>query len=120
MVSSPTSVQTRNRLRSSRPRCFWSLLFSSRASLLSVRGESTQQTGAVMADLDRDGVNDFVLSFRQKAPALVWYRRRKVGWDRIVLDDQYLTVEAGGVVHDVDGDGWPDLIFGGDWQSKEL
>src|SRR5438445_8949074 len=48
---------------------------------LPVPGESTQQTGAIVADFDRDGVNDFVLSFRQKAPALVWYRRTTKSWD---------------------------------------
>src|SRR5438552_1134942 len=49
-------------------------------------GESTQQTGAIVADFDRDGVNDFVLSFRQKAPALVWYRRAAKGWERYVIE----------------------------------
>jgi hypothetical protein len=42
---------------------------------LPVPGESQQQTGAVVADIDNDGLHDFVLSFRQKAPALVWFRR---------------------------------------------
>src|SRR5262245_45409201 len=50
---------------------------SSKTGDLPVPGTSTQQTGAVVADLDKDGVNDFVLSFRQTAPALVWYRRAK-------------------------------------------
>src|SRR4051812_49924297 len=89
---------------------------SSKNGDLPVPGESTQQTGAVVADLDKDGVNDFVLSFRQKAPALVWYRRTKTGWDRYVIETEYLTVEAGGAVYDIDGDGWPDLVFGADWQ----
>src|SRR5262245_58576617 len=35
-------------------------------------GESTEQTGSLVADLDGDGVNDFVISFRKVAPALVW------------------------------------------------
>lgn len=93
---------------------------SSKQGDLPVPGTSTQQTGAVVADLDRDGKNDFVLSLREKPPALVWYRRTKSGWDRYVIEDQFLTVEAGGAVHDVDGDGWPDVVFGGDWQSNEV
>ncbi|MHB8524048.1 MAG: FG-GAP repeat domain-containing protein [Limisphaerales bacterium] len=93
---------------------------SSKTGDLPAPGESTEQTGAVIADLDQDGVNDFVLSFRQKAPALAWYRRTKNGWDRYVIEREYLTVEAGGAVYDIDGDGDPDLVFGGDWQSKEL
>ena len=90
---------------------------SSRHGDLPVPGESTQQTGCVVADLDKDGVNDFVLSFRQKAPALVWYRHTKTGWDRYVIDKDCLTVEAGGAVLDIDGDGYPDLVFGADWQG---
>src|SRR5579862_574145 len=93
---------------------------SSKFGDLPVPGTSMQQTGAVVGDLDKDGVNDFVISFRQTAPALVWYRRTKAGWDRYVIEPQYLTVEAGGAIVDVDGDGWPDIVFGGDYQSNEI
>src|SRR5438067_1705424 len=87
---------------------------------LPLPGPSTQQTGALVVDLDKDGTNDFVLSFRQKAPALLWYRRKPSGWDRYIIDKDYLTVEAGGAFYDIDGDGDPDLVFGGDWQSKQV
>jgi hypothetical protein len=97
----------------------WQHLSSSTGDL-PVPGPSTQQTGAVVADLGKDGTNGFVLSFRQTAPALVWYRRTAHGWDRYVIESNYLAVEAGGVVCDVDGDGHPDIIFGGDWQSDEV
>jgi len=97
----------------------WKLLSSSTGDL-PVPGTSTEQTGALVADLDEDGTNDFVMSFRKVAPALVWYRRISGGWDRYVLDTNFLTVEAGGAVYDIDGDGDPDLVFGGDWQSNEV
>jgi hypothetical protein len=97
----------------------WRLL-SSRNGDLPVPGESTQQTGAITADLDRNGVTDFVLSVRAKPPALVWYRRQANGWTRYVIDKDYLTVEAGGAVQDIDGDGDLDLVFGGDWQSNQV
>ena len=93
---------------------------SSATGDLPLPGKSTQQTGAVIGDFANDGTNGFVLSFRQQAPALVWYRRAAQGWDRFVIESNFLSVEAGGVVFDVDGDGHPDLIFGGDWQSDEV
>src|SRR5262245_29821869 len=97
----------------------WQHLSSANGDL-PVPGESQQQTGAIVADLDKSGVNGFVLSFRQKAPALVWYRKTKSGWDRYVIEKEYLTVEAGGAVWDIDGDGWPDIVFGADWQGGEV
>ena len=91
---------------------------SSATGDLPIPGESQQQTGAVIADLDKDGVNDFVLSFRQKAPALVWYRRNAQGWNRYVIEKEFLTVESGGAVYDIDGDGYPDLVFGNESSNQ--
>ena len=96
------------------------LHLSSRHGDLPVPTTSRQQTAAVVADLDKDGRNDFVLAFREKGPALVWYRRTTTGWDRYVIEKDYLPIEAGGAVCDIDGDGYPDLVFGGDWQSDKV
>jgi sugar phosphate isomerase/epimerase len=93
---------------------------SSRKGDLPVPSQSTQQTGAIVGDLAGDGTDGFVLSFRQTAPALLWYRRTKTGWDRYVIDKDFLTVEAGGVIYDIDGDGHPDILFGADWQGGDV
>lgn len=93
---------------------------SSATGELPLPGPSTEQTGALIADLDHKGGNDFVLSFRKTAPALVWYRRSGKGWERYVIDNSFLTVEAGGAAYDIDGDGYPDLVFGADWQGGDV
>ena len=96
--------------------------YSSRHGDLPVPAAGTQQTGCIVGDLAKDGVNGFVLSFRKQAPALVWYRhpRGKDTWDRYVIDKDLLQVEAGGAICDIDGDGYPDIVFGGDYQSDQV
>jgi hypothetical protein len=64
-----------------------------------------------VGNFDGDGVNEFILSFRRKPPALVWYRRTTTGWDPWVIEKEYLTIEAGRAVHDIGGDGDLDVGF---------
>lgn len=87
---------------------------------LPVPNAGTQQTSATVFDIDRDGVNDFVITERTAAPAAVWYRRRAGGWDRYVLEAGPLHIEAGSTFADIDGDGDLDFVAGGDYKSNEV
>ena len=93
---------------------------SSKTGELPSPGGSHQQTGVLVADLDSNGAQDFVISFRVRAPALVWFRRTSNGWTRYVVENEFLTIEAGGAAHDIDGDGDLDFVFGADAQCNRL
>ena len=87
---------------------------------LPVPNEGNQQTATLVIDVDKNGINDFIISERTKAPAVVWYRRTENGWDRYLLENEALTIEAGSAFSDIDGDGDFDIVLGGDAQSNQL
>ncbi|MCJ7502121.1 MAG: hypothetical protein MUP80_03550 [Acidobacteriia bacterium] len=53
---------------------------SSKNGELPAPNPGTEQTASLVLDVDKDGVNDFVITERTAAPAVVWYRRGKNGW----------------------------------------
>jgi len=71
-------------------------------------------------DVDKDGLNDFFISERTKAPSLLLYRRTRSGWERYVIEKDALTIEAGSTYSDIDGDGDNDIVMGGDAQSNQV
>ena len=94
---------------------------SSRDGDLPSPGTSREQTGILTGRFDKDSpATDFVMSFRVMGPALVWFRRTPTGWDRYVIEKEFLPIEAGGASYDIDGDGDNDIVFGNDWQGNKL
>ena len=87
---------------------------------LPLPGTSKEQTASLVLDIDRDGLNDFVVGSRQQGTSLVWYRRNAEGWEKYPIENQTLPIEAGGAFEDIDGDGDLDLLFGADWTNKQL
>jgi hypothetical protein len=72
---------------------------------IEVPNMGNQQTSAAIADFDNDGLVDFCISERTRAPALVWYKREEKGWKKFTVEADSLHIEAGTTTCDVDGDG---------------
>jgi len=81
---------------------------------------STQQTASLVLDVDKDGIQDFVIGCREAGPAMVWYQRNADGWTKYLIDDATLHIEAGGASADIDGDGDLDIVMGGDYLSNKV
>ena len=96
------------------------------ASLSSKRGQipepgpSKQQTASMILDVDNDGDNDFIIGSRQKGASLLLYRRSVGGWEKYVIEDDTLPIEAGGAFYDIDGDGDKDIVFGADATDNKM
>jgi hypothetical protein len=98
----------------------WTQLSSANGDL-PAPSNSTQQTAALILDVDNDGLNDFVIGIRQgSGPSMVWFKRTATGWDRYLIDATVLDIEAGGAFHDIDADGDLDIVMGGDYQSNQI
>ena len=94
--------------------------YSTEKGDLEVPNGSEQQTATAVFDIDKDGINDFIIAERQKAPSVVWYKKNKDKWDRYILDADALKIEAGATFYDIDQDGDLDPVFGGDSRSNKV
>ncbi|MBD3373823.1 hypothetical protein GF406_02210 [candidate division KSB1 bacterium] len=81
-----------------------------KVSVIDTFGNRMGQTALV--DLDHDGDMDWVFGERGK---MYWYEYRNA--DEWILHDlgQGARTDVGGTVHDVDRDGWLDIIAGTGW-----
>lgn len=87
---------------------------------LPLPGTADRQTAALIFDINRDGMDDFVIGMEEAAPAAVWYTLEGNQWQRYLIEAEALPVEAGGHFHDIDGDDDLDLVLGAGWQTNEV
>ena len=79
-----------------------------------------RQAASLILDIDRDGVNDFVIAGWSEETSMVWFKRTATGWERYLLDNRKSHIEAGGTYWDIDGDGDLDILQGGSWATNEV
>ena len=85
-----------------------------------IPNKGKEQTCCLILDIDKDGVNDFVVGERTQAPSVVWYKYNGKGWDKFVIDDTRKNPEAGGDYCDIDQDGDLDIILGQDYSGNAI
>jgi len=68
------------------------------------RANVGRQAASLILDIDKDGVNDFVIAGWSEETSMVWFRRTREGWDRYLIDNRKSHIEAGGTYWDIDGD----------------
>lgn len=113
----PTSIITETPIPG---KILWKHL-SSESGDLEPPSLSVQQTASLVLDVDLDGFNDFVVAIRRgPGPSVVWYRRVPEGWDKHLIEDSPMDIEAGGDFYDIDRDGDFDIVFGGDGSEYQV
>ncbi|UCG34750.1 MAG: VCBS repeat-containing protein [Candidatus Omnitrophota bacterium] len=94
--------------------------FSSKEGRISVPNEGKEQVASLILDIDKDGIDDFVIAERTRIPSVVWYKYKNGSWKKYVIDNTPLSIEAGGAFTDIDGDRDLDIVFGADWKDNKV
>lgn len=78
-----------------------------------------RQVASLIFDVDLDGLNDVLLASYER---MMWYRRTASGFQRHAVENGSAGVrlEAGGDVHDIDGDGDLDVLMGAQSSAGEI
>lgn len=94
---------------------------SSEDGTIPLSWKNTQQTASLAVDIDKDGVEEFVMCGRGQTPSIIYLKfDRAIGWREFVIEKEQLPIETGGTFYDIDRDGDNDLVFGGDAQSNKI
>lgn len=84
-------------------------------------GPAAERVLLVVGDVDGDGEEEVVFAGRIGEQGLWWLDRDKGGqWQPHLIDDTYPSLEAGGALFDIDGDGRLDFLGGGDYKSDQI
>lgn len=98
----------------------WRRIDSSPHGVLPPPHADVNPTASLAVDVDNDGNVDFIVGGRNSGPALTLWRYGAGRWTTEVIEPDAIRIEAGGVAHDITGNGCLDIVFGGDSRSGEI
>lgn len=94
---------------------------SSEDGTIPLSWKTTQQTASLAVDIDKDGIEEFVMAGHGQATSIIYLKfDRAIGWREFAVEKEALPLESGGTFYDIDNDGDNDLVFGGDTQSNKI
>ncbi len=79
-----------------------------------------QQTSCLVGDFDKDGTAEILMTDRSVVPSVIMYKYKDGQFEKSVIDNEPLRIEAGNAVFDIDGDGDLDAVFPGEGQSNQI
>lgn len=82
--------------------------------------QGKQQTSSLVVDIDNDGIPEIFITERTSAPSVVMYKNEGSKWIRYIIDNEPLKIEAGSTAWDITGNGYMDIVFGGDGSSNQM
>ena len=84
-------------------------------------GAPAERVLCLVGDIDQDGAQEIVIGSRLPKAEILWFSRTSTGkWMPHQLDGSLYTLEAGGCLADLDGDGDLDLVAGEDYSGNGL
>lgn len=97
----------------------WAVLSSDQGDL-PAPADNNGQSAALVLDVDKDSLLDFVVASWSSPEDLAWYRQSPQGWTKHPVEDFGDRIEAGGAFHDIDDDGDLDLAFGENFGGNQI
>lgn len=83
--------------------------------------EPSERVLCTVGDINGEGVPEIVIGARKPRPELYWLGRTDTGeWRRHLIDDTFETLEAGGALADLMGNGRLDFVAGEDSRGNGL